>query len=270
MKLTLLTTTIFLPTLLDMLGSIRQFPDQTLCVINRVSQRHVGPVIQQKMANVEAEVRAKYPFIEFPEVTDEATWASINQQFNVGLRQSRNEYVAIAHDDIIYKEGCDYFGALSEALDLIPEGERECGHRIIGLNFSAFEGGAKVVSPAVPEKPQYWQPFPPTTVVVDRRAIFEVGGFDEERGIWYDAHLQHEVLKRGWFLMYVPLPVAHHHSGQSFGITKYPEKFTGCEVKVGYWYGEPKPARSFGVSEGMEKKLRGIVERHSGHESRPL
>jgi hypothetical protein len=262
MNLSLITTTICLPTLLEMLGSVKRFPDQTLCIINRVSQRGINPILADKMRQTEFQVRKLYPFIEFLEVTHEATWGSVNQQFNIGMRAAQNDYVAIMHDDLILKD-FDYFGVFADALDLLPDAEAECGHRLIGLNFSAFEGGAKVVSPAVPATPLYWQPFPPTTIVIDRRMVAEAGWFDETYGVWYDAHMQAEVVRRGWYFMYLPVPMAHHHSGRSFSVTRYPRKWIDCAGALKRAYPSLPDARSVPMSEAMQSRVREIVEAHA-------
>lgn len=213
--ITAIVSTIGCEFALEALDSLPRL-DEALVVVDMVGRASSELEGRYPLARFEADVAARGARLVRYEAAP-GTWAVHNGSYNAGIREARNDWVVITHDDAVWP-AFDFGGALRKTISWIdakrttPEGSP-----IVGVILREWEAQHEVMVPSFElDRPALCQCVAPVSQVIKKEWVAAIGGFDEEYGVWYDGQLEHESLLRGWWYVYLPTPPLVHQSNRTY------------------------------------------------------
>ncbi len=224
--ITLIVSTIGAPFLIDSLRSLRWHPSQTVIVLDTVGRSASALDEVYPLDALKAALDRYYPCGQLVETDPAHPWSMMNHCYNVGVSLATNPYVMCTHDDMEYTD-YPYFYAVQPLLEKVQAaGGVVDGRRVVGAVFPEWEVLNQALVPNYPEGTfGLVQSVSPVSQVVERQAILDFGGFDEEFGVWYDAQLQAETHLRDWWVFHVPAPPMRHTSNRTYRLNNWGNGF---------------------------------------------
>jgi len=131
------------------------------------------------------------------------------QPKNIGVRESKGEYIAFLDDDNDYRP--DHLNVLVKELDKNPEMAGVYGDRFVVDDLGQMAPRLGVCSdfnPALLLKQNY---IDTSDVLIRREALIKVGGFDERYRKYVDWNLWLRMAKAGYRFKHIPLVITNYH-----------------------------------------------------------
>jgi len=230
----LIISTIGSPFINDTLRTMEKFPPKEVIVVVDVLGRSVSNLESvYPLAKMEADLAASpvKPRVVYYHPTPSA-WAVMNGCYNLGAKHATRDYYLFTHDDVLFNPDFDYPSAISKVLrNVEADGRQVMGKNIKGICIPEYEILNQVVVPMYGSGPgsrsgsgKDWclcQVYSPVSHIIHKSVLEELGGFDEDFGIWYDGQMQIESFQRDWWYIHLPTPLLTHESVKTYRINNW-------------------------------------------------
>lgn len=226
---TLIISTIGAPFILDAIKTLEKFPPSEVIVVLDKTGRSTTDLDQTYPIDQLESDLAKSPVnpkLVIHNPTPEK-WAVMNGCYNVGWKLAKNSYVCFTHDDAFWAD-YDFPKQLNRIIQNIET--NNCmiqGKRVMGIVLPSWEILNKVIVPMHGLESgtgKDWclcQVYSPIFHILNKKILEELGGFDEDYGIWYDGQMQIESFQRDWWYIHLPTPICSHESIKTYKVNSW-------------------------------------------------
>jgi hypothetical protein len=240
---TLLIPTIGIPEFFEALKTIANKtvqPDQIIVVIDDKG-RSLSSLVGT-MDDLERKIRELLPDCQIMHNTHDEDWQMNNQTFNIGMEAARHKYVFVTHDDVLYPDEPDFFASVGKTIPIIETGSFP--KRVVGAVFPAYHTEIDLVAPSF-ESAGLTQYYSAVASLLNKDFWAEVGKFDIQHGIWWDAQMQGEFWAKDCWMYYSPVTPVTHYMNRALRATNHSQGWTraplwsNCAAAFEKVYGKP-------------------------------
>lgn len=231
---TIIIATIGSPFLNEALKTMENFPPAELIIVLDVLGRETSnldtiyPLAQLEADLAKSPCKPKLLYYK-PEPSQ---WGVMNGCYNFGAKEAKYDYIMFTHDDILFDNSYDYHTAIGKVLKNIEADNRVIlGKDIRGICIPEYEILNKVIVPMNGNESgsgKDWclcQVYSPVSHILHKSCLADIGGFDEEFGIWYDGQMQIESFQRNWWYIHLPTPLLQHESVKTYRMNNWGERW---------------------------------------------
>lgn len=229
--ISLVVAGIGLPCIHECLGSLERngSPDEVIIAIDVVGQ---GLTNTRQYQRFRTQLIGRYPWLAGTRANlCFESWALTNQTLNLGIRATTGKYVSVTHEDVTYPPNLLWYVLECELRTIHERQAKGEWLDVVGLCWRTrtIEGQQTSHFPLLDHDCQV-QAVPPVSFAIERAFYDEIGGFDETKGIWYDAQLQAELKARGKWLLYLNYLSVDHYCSQSMHATNWADGWKHASI----------------------------------------
>ncbi len=257
--ITTVVSTIGAPFAVEHIKTIPQDLGEIIVVVDMIG-RSVAKDLEKKypLQQFADELVAAVPGVVIKQYQPEPKlWAVQNGCYNLGIRDAVYPWVLCTHDDVKWVPGYPYAERLRGALHWLMHQRVYAPLNVAGFVLPEWELENKVLVPQdAPDHPAWCQVVSPVSHILHRTVWEQLGGFDEEYGVWYDGQLEAETEARGWEYVYLPVAPLTHQSNATYRVNNWGARWK-ANPKWGEYarnykrkYGRPPGPRKLSVWKG--------------------
>lgn len=183
------------------------FPDQVIVVIDDKGHRLSNLSERFTIERLEEKILEILPSTEVYHNTHEEDWQMNNQTFNIGMSHVKHKYAYITHDDVYYPSNPAFFTCVERAIERLEKGEFP--KKVVGATFPGFHKEIDITAPSH-DGPGLTQYYSAVASLLSVDYWREIGEFDIEHGIWWDAQVQGELRKSDHWMLFQPAEAVTH------------------------------------------------------------